>query len=568
MLRTLSIRDFVIVDSLELDFSHGFSVLTGETGAGKSILIDALSLALGGRGDATALRENAARADISAEFASTPAIEDWLKANELSTEDDAVLLRRVIDNTGRSRAFINGVAATVSQLRELGEMLVDIHGQHAHQSLMKTDSQRQLLDNHAGLRDAADKVAVAYREWQGLVRQCAEFENNAKAMQAEREHLAWQVEELEKLAPQEGEWAAITEEHARLSHAASLTSGAQEAIAVLAESDEPLISQLFLLRQRLTKMADIDVRLNPLLELLESSRIQLQEAASTLNTYLARVELDPKRLEDVDARMDALHSAARKFRVQPEALHKTLADLSAQLEQLAESGNLDVLREKKAQAETAYRQLAQTLSRQRAKAAKSLSEAVTAAMQELSMAGGSFTVALHACEPASYGLEQVEFLVAGHAGTSLRPLTKVASGGELARIALAISVITSSATATPTLIFDEVDSGIGGGVAEVVGKLLKRLGDARQVLCVTHLPQVASQAVQHFQVAKTEKAGKPVSEIALLNGTERIEEIARMLGGARNHGNNTQARQRNAFPLNIICIETPLFSFKQYLTFR
>jgi DNA repair protein RecN (Recombination protein N) len=531
MLRTLSIRDFVIVDTLDLDFNSGFSVLTGETGAGKSILIDALALALGGRGDATAVRENSLRADISAEFQSSETIDAWLKANDFPMEDGVVLLRRVIDNTGRSRALINGITSTVTQLRELGEMLVDIHGQHAHQSLMKADSQRELLDNHAGLHSDAESVANAYRAWQTLVRQCAEFEANEKFARAEREQLEWQVGELEKLAPIAGEWISITQEHTRLSHAASLTSGAQEAVGILAESDQPLISQLFLLHQRLSRLSDIDERLKPVLDLLETARIQLQEAASTLNTYLTRVDLDPRRLQDVETRMDALHSTARKFRVAPEELPTTFAQLSEKLAQLAESGNLEALRARKAQAETEYRQLAQKLSKQRKKAARELGDAVTTAMQDLSMVGGSFAIELHPCEPASYGLEQVEFIVAGHAGTTLRPLAKVASGGELARIALAISVITSSATATPTLIFDEVDSGIGGAVAEVVGRLLQRLGQARQVLCVTHLPQVASQAGEHFQVSKQEKSGKPVSRIDLLNAEARVEEIARMLGG-------------------------------------
>jgi len=531
MLHTLSIRDFVIVDSMDLDFGGGFSVLTGETGAGKSILIDALALALGGRGDASVVRDGAARADISAEFAAGPATVDWLKANDFPAEDGVVLLRRAIDNAGRSRGFINGIAATVAQLRELGEMLVDIHGQHAHQSLLKTDAQRELLDTHAGLRGEVEAVTGAYRTWQALVRQCAEFEANEKSAQAERERLEWQVGELERLAPKDGEWADITQEHSRLSHAASLTTGAQEAIAILAESEQPLISQLFLLQQKLARLSDIDARIKPVVDLLESARIQLQESASTLNTYLSRVELDPKRLQEVESRMDAMHSTARKFRVTPEALPQEWAQLSAQLADLAASGNLDALRERKAQAEAEYRQAAQKLSKARTAVAKSLGEAVTAAMQDLSMAGGSFAIALHPCEPGSYGAEQVEFQVAGHAGTALRPLAKVASGGELARIALAISVITSTATATPTLIFDEVDAGIGGAVAEVVGRLLQRLGPARQVLCVTHLPQVASQAGQHFQVAKLEQGGKPVSRIDLLDAAARIEEIARMLGG-------------------------------------
>ena len=531
MLHNLSIRDFVIVDALELDFDGGFSVLTGETGAGKSILVDALALALGGRGDATVVREAASRADISATFSLSDSSRSWLVENDFPVDDDLALLRRVIDSAGRSRAFINGVAATVAQLRELGEMLVDIHGQHAHQSLLKTESQRALLDGHAGLSDDVAALTAVFRRWQGLEKQCAEFEQNARGTQIERERLEWEVGELDRIAPQAGEWADITQEHSRLSHAASLSAGAQEALAVLAESDRPLISQLFLLHQKLSRLSEVDPHLDPVLELLESARIQLQESASTLNTYLSRVELDPRRLEVVEARMDVLHSTARKFRIAPEELPHELAERSAQLAQLAGEGDIDALRAQAAQAEREYRQLAHALSERRSTAAKMLSEAVTSAMQDLSMVGGGFEIVFHPCDPGTQGMEQVEFQVAGHAGTSLRPLAKIASGGELARIALAISVITSSATATPTLIFDEVDAGIGGAVAEVVGRLLNSLGAARQVLCVTHLPQVASQAGQHFQVAKLEEDGKPVSRIFALDAMARVEEIARMLGG-------------------------------------
>ncbi len=532
MLRTLSIRDFVIVDTLDLDFAQGFSVLTGETGAGKSILVDALALALGGRGDATVVRDSTARADISAEFASSESIEQWLAANEFPANDGSVILRRVIDNAGRSRGFINGITATVAQMRELGEWLVDIHGQHAHQSLLKADSQRLLLDSHAGLLDDAEAVANAYKTWLALSRQCAEFEANQKTAQVERERLEWQVGELEKLAPKEGEWTDITQEHSRLSHAASLIGGAQEVVTVLAESDQPLLSQLFLLQQKIAKLSDIDGALSPVVEFLESARIQLLEATSTLNTYLSKVELDPQRLSEVEGRMEAIHSTARKFRVTPDELPAELAQMSARLEELAAAGNFDVLRQLEADAQTAYLTAAKKLSARRATAAQELGAAVTAAMQDLSMVGGSFSIALNPCDPSGFGLEQVEFQVAGHSGTALRPLAKVASGGELARIALAISVITSTATATPTLIFDEVDSGIGGAVAEVVGRLLQRLGQERQVLCVTHLPQVASQAGQHFQVAKlSDSGGKPVSRIDLLDDAARVEEIARMLGG-------------------------------------
>jgi len=532
MLRTLSIRDFVIVDAIELEFAPGFTVFTGETGAGKSILIDALALALGGRGDASVVREGAARTDITAEFATSPDTDAWLDANELRGDEGSVMLRRVIDNAGRSKAYINGIAATATQLREIGEMLVDIHGQHAHQSLLKSDAQRVLLDSQAGLVDDARAVAAAYKMWRALAKQREEFETNAKNVLLERERLEWQVAEIEKLAAKPGEWAEISNEHSRLSHAASLIEGAQEALTVISESDaSPILSQLSSITQKLAKLADIDDALKPVVDTLEPARIQLQEAVYALNDYLGRVELDPERLHAVEARLDALHSTARKFRVAPEDLPQEYEALSAQLRQLADASDLDALRAQEEKLKAAYLAAAQKLSKARAKAAKALGDAVTAAMQDLSMAGGRFQVALNACEPASYGLEQVEFLVAAHAGTSARPLAKVASGGELARISLAISVITSTATATPTLIFDEVDSGIGGGVAEVVGRLLKRLGQDRQVLCVTHLPQVASQANQHFQVSKQSSGGRTVSSIDPLDAKARVEEIARMLGG-------------------------------------
>ncbi|HEX2605174.1 MAG TPA: DNA repair protein RecN [Oxalicibacterium sp.] len=531
MLRTLSIRDFVIVDAIELEFAPGFSVFTGETGAGKSILIDALALALGGRGDASVVREGTAKADITAEFEADAELQAWLADNEFTNEDGSVLLRRVIDNAGRSKAFVNGVAATATQLRELGERLVDIHGQHAHQSLLKAEAQRALLDNQAGLQDDVKAVGAAYKAWRALAKQREEFETNAKNVLLERERLEWQVGELEKLAAKPGEWSEISNEHSRLSHAASLIEGAQEALNLISESDAPMLSQLSSLNLKLGKLADLDGALKPVLDVLEPARIQLQEAVYALNDYLGRVELDPSRLREVEQRMEDLHSTSRKFHVAPDDLPQEFDSLSAQLRQLADASDLDALRAQEEKLKAAYMSAAQKLSKARAKAAKALGAAVTAAMQDLSMSGGSFVIALPACEPAAHGLEQVEFLVAGHAGTTPRPLAKVASGGELARISLAISVITSSATATPTLIFDEVDSGIGGGVAEVVGRLLKRLGQDRQVLCVTHLPQVASQANQHFQVSKKNSGGKTLSSIEALDANARVEEIARMLGG-------------------------------------
>ena len=531
MLRTLAIRDFVIVDVLELEFSSGFSVLTGETGAGKSILIDALSLALGGRGDASMVRESASKADISAEFSLSDAISQWLEANDFSDPDQQLILRRTIDNAGRSKAWINGITATATQLRELGDLLVDIHGQHAHQSLLKTDAQRALLDMQGGLEAQVVDVAALYKAWRNLSKQREEFETNAKSVLQERERLEWQVGELDKLQIKAGEWENISQEHSRLAHAASLLDGAQEAAALISESDHPVLSQLSAVQQKLLKLLDYDIALKPVTDALESACIHLQETTYALNDYLSRTELDPVRLREVESRVEVIHSTARRFHVAPEHLHEEFATLSAQLLQLSNATDMDALKAEEEKARQRYLKAADKLSAARKKIAHELSQAVTAAMQDLSMSGGSFVVSLVPCEAASYGLEQVEFLVAGHAGVQARPLAKVASGGELARISLAISVITSCATATPTLIFDEVDSGIGGGVAEVVGRLLKRLGQDRQVLCVTHLPQVASQANQHFQVSKTNKEGKTISSITPLDNKQRVEEIARMLGG-------------------------------------
>ncbi|MDB5854056.1 MAG: repair protein RecN [Herminiimonas sp.] len=533
MLRTLSIRDFVIVDAIELDLSAGFTVFTGETGAGKSILIDALALALGGRADASVVRDGAARADVTADFSCGPEALDWISSNAFASEDGSVLMRRVIDNAGRSKAFINGIAATAAQLRVLGELLVDIHGQHAHQSLVKADAQRALLDTQAGLQDEAEAVSAAHRAWRDLARQREDFEKNARNVLMERERLEWQVGELEKLAVKPGEWAEIGNEHSRLANAASLIEGAQEALDAISESDEsPMLSRLSALNQKIGKLADVDEGLKPVLDAIDAAQIQMQEAVYALNDYLSRVELDPARLREVEARLEVVHATARKFHMSPDELPQELAALSAQLAQLADASDLDALRAREEKLKSAYIALAKKLSQARATAAAALGKAVTAAMQDLSMAGGRFEISLRPCEPAAYGLEQIEFLVAGHAGTTPRPLAKVASGGELARIALAISVITSTATATPTLIFDEVDTGIGGAVAEVVGRLLRRLGQDRQVLCVTHLPQVASQANQHFQVTKTTSADKKTwSQIEQLDAKSRVEEVARMLGG-------------------------------------
>lgn len=531
MLLTLSIRDFVIVDHIELEFSTGFSVLTGETGAGKSILIDALSLALGGRGDASMVRVGANKADICAEFSTTKVSAAWLAEQDLNTEENTILLRRVIDAAGRSKAYINGVAATSAQLRELGALLVDIHGQHAHQSLLKKEMQRQILDSHGKLTTQVHEVSELYKSWNALRQQRAQFESNAKQILLERERLEWQVGELDKLRVLPGEWQEIANEHSRLAHAVSLIEGAQLALDAISESDNPLISQINTIHQKLSKLVEFDEALQPILDALGPASIHLQEAISCLNDYLSRVELDPERLRLVEERVEALHSCARKFHVAPEELPTLFKSLSTELTSLGNAPDLESLLASEQAALKKYQVSAEKLGKERAIAAKNLSNAVTNAMQELSMAGGCFEVVLSPIEPSLFGAEHIEFMVAGHAGVAAKPLAKVASGGELARIALAIFVIASTATPTPTLIFDEVDSGIGGGVAEVVGRLLKRLGQHYQVLCVTHLAQVASQAHQHFQVRKTSREEGTISQIDMLDHSARVEEIARMMGG-------------------------------------
>ena len=532
MLRYLSIRDFVIVEALDLAFEPGFTVLTGETGAGKSILIDALALALGGRGDALAVRQGARQAEISADFDPPDELLAWLAQHGLETEEGGCILRRAIDAGGRSRAYINGRGATLAQLREAGEFLLDIHGQHAHQSLGKADMQRSLLDGHAGLADQAGAVREAFGRLRTLTQMLDDARENAQKIEEERERLAWQLEEFDRLAPQAGEWDEVQRVHTRLAHAASLMEGVESAIVVLAEGDGAVESMLATVTARLQALCDYDPALRNVLDALEPARIQVHEAARELGQYLRRAELDPESLARASARVEALHTAGRKFRVAPAELHLEHARLEARRDALRLAADSAVLSAEVEAARAAYVGLARQLSTARAKAAKKLAREVTDAMQGLAMAGGRFDIGLEKLEEGgAHGLERIEFRVAGHTGLEPRALAKVASGGELARIALAIQVITSRAARVPTLIFDEVDSGIGGAVAEMVGRLLKTLGRERQVLCVTHLAQVASQGDHHWQVAKAEAGGSVTSRVTPLADGSRVEEVARMLGG-------------------------------------
>lgn len=535
MLKFLSIRDFVIVDTLELDFSSGFTALTGETGAGKSILIDALSLALGERADATQVRAGCDKADISAEFdiAALPALQAWLSEQELDGDEGVCLLRRSLDAGGRSRAFINGRSATQQQLREAAGHLLDIHGQHAHQSLLRADAQRELLDGHAGLGVRVQEVAAAFKQWQGLHRRRVQLEQNAGAVAAERELLAFQRSELETLNFNVAEWEALQVEHARLSHAASLLETAQFGVDTLSESDTACLAQLNALGARVRDGVEYDPALQETLTLLESAQNELQEAVYALRHYQQRLDADPQRLREQERRLADVVEAARKYRVAPEALPLALAQIVARLDELGGDADLEALVQQEAAARSAYESAARQLGKQRAKAARTLSDEISAAMQTLAMEGGRFEVALQALEEGNaHGLESVEFQVSANPGTPLRGLAKVASGGELSRISLAIQVAASHAASVPTLIFDEVDSGIGGRVAEIVGGLLKQLGRRHQVLCVTHLPQVAAQADQQWLVSKALVGEITLSRICTLDRTARVEEIARMLGGS------------------------------------
>ncbi|MEQ1525448.1 MAG: DNA repair protein RecN [Gallionella sp.] len=534
MLKFLTIRDFIIVSSLELEFSAGFTALTGETGAGKSILIDALSLALGGRGDATMVRNGCERLDITAEFdvAGMAHLQAWLHNQELAGDADVCLMRRVIDSNGRSRGFINGRSATLQQLREVGEQLLDIHGQHAHQSLLRPDAQRALLDNYAGVAADAEKVAAHYREWQALHRRRIGLSENAEAVQAERELLQFQRAEVEGLRFNLPDWTALQEDYGRLSHAANLLDTAAFGIDTLSEADDACLTQLNALMARLHEYIAHDASLGEPLHLLESAQAEMQEAVYALRHYQQRLEQDPQRLQQLEQRIQSVMDTARKHRVAPEKLDEVLRYIVARLAELGGDADLAELTRQENAAQQTYWQHAKKLTQARQQSAAKLSSEITAAMQTLAMQGGSFSVALPPlAEGNANGLEAIEFQVAANPGVPLRSLAKVASGGELSRISLAIQVAMSQFASVPTLIFDEVDSGIGGRVAEIVGHLLKQLGKPYQVLCVTHLPQVAAVADQQWQVSKAVENGVTLSHIAMLDGGQRIAEIARMLGG-------------------------------------
>jgi DNA repair protein RecN (Recombination protein N) len=528
-LRRIVLRDFVIVTSLDLELASGFGVLTGETGAGKSILIDALQLALGARGDAGVVREGAPRCEIAAEFDRPEVLRPWLDEQGF-TDDEVLLLRRTIDTDGRSRAWINGSAATLTQLRAAADALVDIHGQHAWQSLTRPEAVRQLLDAYAGVD--ASGLNAAWSAWRQAAITLREARERQDAARQDSERLAWQIGEVDKLGPQAGEWDELNTRHGRLANAQALLDAAESAVQVLDEQDDSAASLLSRAIAALQAQAHIEPAFAQTIDSLESALAQVQDAVHELHQHQRHVELDPSALAALDERLALWLSLSRRYRTTPEELPTLHAQWTRDLQQINDTLDLASLERREAAARAAFDQAARAVSRQRQKAAPRLGDAVTEAMQTLGMQGGRFEVALPPlAEPQSHGLEQVEFRVAGHAGSTPKPVAKVASGGELSRIALAISVVTSRLGQAPTLIFDEVDAGIGGAVAHTVGQMLRQLGHDRQVLAVTHLAQVAACADHHLLVAKRRQGQQTLSTVQAIDTEPRVRELARMLGG-------------------------------------
>lgn len=530
-LKRIVLRDFVIVSELDLDLASGFTVLTGETGAGKSILIDALQLVTGGRADVGVIREGALRTDVTAEFESTEKLKTWLDAAGFDT-GESLLLRRTVDAQGKSRAWINGSPATATQLREIGEQLLDIHGQHAWQSLTRPEAVRGLLDAYA--RISPITLTALWQRWRQAQTELTQAVTAQDSLQLERERLSWQIGEVEKLAPQADEWDDLNTEHGRLSNAQALMDAAQGALQSLDDDEQNALSALHSACNLLQQQEHLEPVFKELAEVLASSLAQVEDTVHSLRSYLRKTELDPQRLGELDERMALWLSLARRYKRAPAELPLLLTTWKQDLEKLDAAADLAALEAALGAALNAYMTEARLLSKARTKTAPILAKAITQAMQGLGMQGGQFEVQLQkAAQPMQSGLEDVSFLVAGHAGSTPRPVNKVASGGELSRMALAIAVTTSRLGTAQTLIFDEVDSGVGGAVAETVGRLMKQLGVDRQVLAVTHLPQVAACADHHLVVAKQLQGATTMSSVASVQGEQRVAEVARMLGGER-----------------------------------
>lgn len=540
MLTHLSIQNFTLVDHLDLDMKPGMTVITGETGAGKSILLDALGQTLGDRAEADRVRTGAARADITATFDTTaiPAAQEWLVNNDLQQPENPqeCLLRRLINNEGKSKSYINGQPATLQQLRTLGEMLIDIHSQHEHQSLLLKDTHRRLLDEFAGQSELAKQVRLAYREWQSRLEHYIHLRDNAAEASARFQLLSYQVQELDQLDLGAGELEKLEAEQRSLANAGEILQGSHELLALCNDDEQGLDINLHRALHILRAMPEKSAALAAAEELLISAQIQVEEARHEIDHHIDTFNLDPARLQSVEERLSAIYDIARKHRVRPEELTELIERLSSELAQLqGGDAKLDQLAQQVDAAQKSYMNLAGQLSAKRQKAAVSLAQLVNAQLKALAMEHAKLSVNLAAVtdKPSHNGLEEVEFLISTNPGQAPKALAKVASGGELSRISLAIQVITAQTSATPTLVFDEVDVGIGGATADVVGKLLRQLGERGQVICVTHLAQVASKGHQHLLVRKKSTKTNAESTLELLEGEEKVSEIARMLGGAK-----------------------------------
>lgn len=533
MLLTLSLRDFVIVENLNLDFQSGFTVLTGETGAGKSITLDAIGLLLGDKADYSQVRSGAKEAQLSALFdiSHLPVLKAELYEQGLFNDGEEELsIRRIIDAKGKSRSFINNQAATLAQLKSVGSQLIDIHGQNAHHSLNQEAAQRELLDAFAGSREQAETVRQLYQNWANAKKALQEAQEHADAVIIERERLEWQFNELNQLDIKQGEWEALSQSHDSLAHSAELLQAAEE-VGSKIDGDNGIQRHIYQCQKLLTNLQNIEPRFAESLNMLASIEAELGEISANMRDVAGRSDINPNELAAQEQRMGELMGMARKYRIEPEQLPQKLAEIEEYLQSLQAAADLEALAQTVARNLAEYQEAAHILSAMRHQAAGRLGEETTENMQHLAMKGARFDIVLLPSSPTAHGLEQVQFQVAANKGNPPRPLNKVASGGELARISLALQVVTSQYTQIPTLIFDEVDTGIGGGVAEMVGKALRALGKKHQVLAVTHLPQVASCGENHWRVCKHSEGGQTVSEISMLDENQRIGEIARMLGG-------------------------------------
>ncbi len=536
MLIHISVQNYAIVDHLDLELHEGMSVITGETGAGKSIMLDALSLTLGARTDSSVIRPGADKADILSSFDITriPEAQSWLQERDLNN-DLQCILRRVITREGRSRAYINGTPCPLADLKSLGELLIDIHSQHEHQSLLKTDTHRRLLDEFAGAKEQARAVQSLAQRWRHTQQQLQQLSANEEEQRARRQLLTYQLEELDILAVHEGEVEQLEQEHKSLSNSESLLDNCRQIIDTCSDSDSNVLSTIGTLLQRANAIAGAPQAFSQATELLASAHIQIEEAISEFNNFVDHFDADPQRQQWIEERLDSIYTLARKHRVIPEQLHALQAQLQTELESLdADDASVEHLQQAATLLVTEYTQKAQILSKLRHKAGKKLAAAVMQQLQMLGMPDGQFSIVLQPLElssPSAHGLETIEFLVSANPGQPLRALAKVASGGELSRISLAIQVITAQTSRVPTLVFDEVDVGIGGPTAEIVGQLLRQLGENGQVLTVTHLPQVAAQGHQHLYVHKERKQKSTHTAVKTLSYEQRVEEVARMLGG-------------------------------------